>query len=96
MEVYVNLQSIHQFLLFQIEAKGKLQESYLVLFVDKIGRIGKYRPSKDKNFHVWRYYIEHEQIDGYWGKKNKVKKHRRCYLTNEQKNQIVDKLITNE
>ena len=60
------------------------------------GRIRKYRPSKDKNFHAWRYYIEHEQIDGYWGKKNKVRKHRRCYLTNEQKNQLVKKVIIND
>jgi hypothetical protein len=59
------------------------------------GRIGNFRPSKDKNFHAWRYYIEHEQIDGYWGKKNKNRKHRRCYLTNDQKNALIKKLGRN-
>ena len=38
----------------------------------KNGRIGNFRPSKDKKFHAWRYYIVHEQIDGYWGKKIKL------------------------
>ena len=61
----------------------------------QIGRIGNFRPSKDKNFHAWRSYIEHEQIDGYWGKKNKVRKHRRCYLTNDQKNDLIKELGRN-
>jgi hypothetical protein len=59
------------------------------------GRIGNYRPSKEKNFHAWRYYIVHEQIEGYWGKKNKVRKHRRCYLNNEHKNEFIKKLRKN-
>ena len=50
MEVYVNLQSIHQFLLFQIEAKSKIQEWYLVLFVDKMEELETLDQAKIKNF----------------------------------------------
>jgi hypothetical protein len=42
---------------------------------------------------LWRYYIKHEELGGYWGKKQKVKKYRRCYMkTDDQKNLILRKL----
>jgi hypothetical protein len=54
------------------------------------GIIGNYRPKKDKRFHKWKYYIVHEQMDGYWGKTQKIKKRRRCYIkTQDQTNQIL-------
>ena len=61
----------------------------------KRGRIGNYRPSKDKNFHIWKYFIVHEHIEGYWGKKNKIRKYKRCYLNDEQKNELIKKLGKN-
>ncbi len=49
------------------------------------GRIGTYR---GKQFDKWKYYIAHEQIEGYWGKNHKIKKCRRCYIkTQDQINQ---------
>jgi hypothetical protein len=58
-----------------------------------IGRIGYYRPNKEKEFHLWRYYIKHEPVGGYWGIKQKVKRYRRCYMkTENQKNVILKKL----
>jgi hypothetical protein len=63
----------------------------------EMGRIGNYRPEKDKKFHRWRYYLEHEELFGYWGKKNKARRHRRCYMkTQEQKNKVLEKLGRNE
>lgn len=57
------------------------------------GRIGYYRPNKAKEFHLWRYYIKHEEVGGYWGRKQKVKRYRRCYMkTENQKNLILKKL----
>ena len=50
MEVHVNLQNIHQFLRFQIEAKSKIQEWYLVLFVDKMEELETLDQAKIKNF----------------------------------------------
>ena len=61
----------------------------------KTGRIGNYRPSKDKNFHIWKYFIVHENIEGYWGKKNKIRKYKRCYLNDGQKNKLIKKLGKN-
>lgn len=60
---------------------------------NNIGRIGYYRPNKEKKFHLWRYYIKHEELGGYWGKKQKVKKYRRCYMNTEgQKSLVLKKL----
>jgi len=57
------------------------------------GRIGNYRPSKDKQFSKWTYFIVHEPIEGYWGKNHKIKKRRRCYMkTQDQRNQILKRL----
>jgi hypothetical protein len=54
------------------------------------GLIENYRPKKDKQFHKWKYFIVHEQIEGYWGKDHKIKKRRRCYMkTQDQTNQIL-------
>ncbi len=57
------------------------------------GRIGSYRPQKDKQFHKWVYFIVHEQIGGYWGKNHKIKKRRRSYMkTQAQTNKILKRL----
>jgi hypothetical protein len=57
------------------------------------GRIASYRPKRDKQFHTWKYFVVHEQIDGYWGKTHKNKKRRRCYITTEsQRNEILKRL----
>jgi|SRR5690242_15149468 hypothetical protein len=57
------------------------------------GRIGNSRPKKDKQFHKWIYFIVHEQIEGYWGKKSKIKKRRRCYMkTEEQRTEVLKRL----
>lgn len=57
------------------------------------GLIEPYRPKKAKQFHNWKYYILHEQIEGYWGKHHKIKKRRRCYMkTEQQRNQILKRL----
>jgi hypothetical protein len=54
------------------------------------GLIGNYRPKKAKQFHKWKYYIVHEQIEGYWGKNHKIKKRRRCYMkTQDHTNKIL-------
>jgi hypothetical protein len=54
------------------------------------GLIENYRPKKDKQFHKWKYFIVHEQIEGYWGKDHKIKKRRRCYMkTQDQTNEIL-------
>src|SRR5919197_4234637 len=54
------------------------------------GRIGWYRPKKDKQFHIWKYFVVHEQIEGYWGKNHNNKKRRRCYLkTDAQRNEVL-------
>jgi hypothetical protein len=51
------------------------------------GRIGTYR---GKQFDKWKYYIAHEQIEGYWGKNHKIKKRRRCYIkTQDQINHVL-------
>jgi len=59
----------------------------------KTGRIASYRPNKAKQYHHWKYYINHENLEGYWGKKQNIQKCRRCYMkTEEQKNLILEKL----
>lgn len=59
----------------------------------KAGRIASYRPNKDKQYHLWKYYINHENQEGYWGKKHNIRKCRRCYVkTEEQKKKILEKL----
>jgi hypothetical protein len=59
----------------------------------KMGRINSYRPDKDKRFYKWKYQIVHEQLEGYWGKKQKVKKYRRCYMkTDDQRDKVLKRL----
>jgi endogenous inhibitor of DNA gyrase (YacG/DUF329 family) len=56
----------------------------------KKGRISNYRPNKAKQFHTWKYFVAHEQIGGYWGKNQKVRRYRRCYMkTEEQRTKIL-------
>jgi hypothetical protein len=55
------------------------------------GRIGNYRPDKNKESHIWKYFIVHEQLEGYWGRNHKIKRYRRCYMkTEEQRNEILE------
>jgi hypothetical protein len=57
------------------------------------GRIGNYRPKKAKQSHKWHYFIVHEQIEGFWGKNQKIKRRRRCYMrTERQRRQILTEL----
>jgi hypothetical protein len=57
------------------------------------GRINPYRPNKDRNYHDWQYRIVHEPLDGYWGKNQKIKRHRACYMkTDDQRKEVLRKL----
>ena len=49
----------------------------------KSGRINSYRPNKSRESFKWRFYVDHEQVQGYWGKKTKIRKIRRCYMKTE-------------
>ena len=54
------------------------------------GQEGLIENYRGKQFDKWKYYIVHEQIEGYWGKSHKIKKRRRCYIkTQDQTNQIL-------
>jgi hypothetical protein len=46
----------------------------------KQGRVNEYHPYKRRP-EIVAYYIAHEQIHGYWGKKSKIRRLKRCYIT---------------
>ncbi|NAL77293.1 hypothetical protein [Nitrososphaera sp. AFS] len=53
----------------------------------KPGRINSYRPDKSRKNFKWAFYVDHERVQGYWGKKTKIRKIRRCYMkTEDQEN----------
>ena len=59
----------------------------------KAGRITSFRPNKSRKNFKWSFYVAHEQVEGYWGKKTKIRKVRRCYIKSEdQKNAIKKEL----
>lgn len=49
----------------------------------KPGRINSYLPNKSRKNFKWRFYVDHERVQGYWGKKTKIRKIRRCYMKTE-------------
>jgi hypothetical protein len=58
-----------------------------------IGLISQYRPNKNKQYHHWKYIIIHERLDGYWGKKQKVQRYRRCYMKTEEQKKLVLEIL---
>lgn len=52
----------------------------------KEGRVNEYHPRINTRPDVTRFYVKHENIEGFWGKKNKsrVKRCRRCYFSRRQ------------
>lgn len=57
------------------------------------GRISWYRPNKDKKIHNWKYLVVHESLKGYWGRSQKIKRYRRCYLkTGDQRREALREL----
>lgn len=49
----------------------------------KSGRINSYRPHKSRKNFKWSFYVDHERLQGCWGKKTKIRKVRRCYIKTE-------------
>jgi hypothetical protein len=59
----------------------------------KSGRVRSYRPNKSQKNFKWSFLVAHEHLQGYWGKKTKIRKVRRCYLnTEDQKNAVKKEL----
>lgn len=57
----------------------------------KRGRVNHYIPYK-KMPYIVAYYVEHEKLEGTWGK-DKVQKTRRCYIKDpEQRTEILKRL----
>jgi hypothetical protein len=53
----------------------------------KSGKINSYRLNKSRKNFKWGFYVDHERVQGYWGKKTKIRKIRRCYMkTEDQEN----------
>lgn len=56
------------------------------------GRINYYSPNKNKKENVV-YFMVHEPIGGEWGKKGKVKRVRRCYISDPKQRDIILKKL---
>lgn len=56
----------------------------------KKGRINYSHPDKNK---MVTYFVVHEPIGGEWGRKGKVKRVRRCYITNPERRDIILKKL---
>lgn len=57
----------------------------------KSGRVYSYRPNKSRKNFKWSFYVAHEHIQGYWGKKSKIRKVRRCYMKTENEGNAIKK-----
>jgi hypothetical protein len=59
----------------------------------KSGRVRSYRPNKSQKNFKWSFLVAHEHLQGYWGKKTKIRKVRRCYMnTDDQENAVKKEL----
>jgi hypothetical protein len=54
----------------------------------KEGRVTHYYPNRMKKENVV-YYVAHEEIEGYWGKSQKSKRRRRCYIRDPKQRDIL-------
>jgi hypothetical protein len=57
----------------------------------KSGRVFSYRRNKSQKNFKWSFYVAHEHLQGYWGKKTKIRKVRRCYMNTEDRENVIKK-----
>jgi hypothetical protein len=57
----------------------------------QLGTIRSYRPNKSRRNFKWSFYVAHEHVQGYWGKKTKIRKERRCHIKTYDQLKVIKK-----
>jgi hypothetical protein len=57
----------------------------------KPGTIRPFRAYKSRKKFNYRFYVAHENVQGYWGKKTKIRRLRRCYIKTDDQINVIKK-----